>query len=1080
MREIARALRIWRGGTGRIGCIALTGPGGAGAGHAIELAAALPESEGPDWVRGRAREKAGVPLEPLSEVCEVLLARAKANAAAGDPSWEAHWDRTIVELAPTLRAILPGFEWGRPTGRAPALRPRLARGRLLDAMVRLILRQATLRPIVIAIDAVDRADPATLEGIEWLLSAQARCIRPPESRARILVIASWASDGSQASDLRHRLAPLREIHLSGATREEWEGWWRRKRECLRPTTLRVLQGLAVLDRPSSIATIASIISIPEAEVGAEVEILAVEGWLRVRADGACEIDDRIACEVVWDGLRPEDRRSLAGACSWHFLSNDGDDLSSFAALAHLAEGGSWAVYQGYARRACAKAEELGVPELALEAASRVIETCRESGQPVLIEDVEMHARLLEASGRGDDAVRAYEEWLRTSDAAPAARGRAFRRVAELYGRAGERRRQLACLDRGLDALAGQTESVERLAIFAELARLGLADANLGESLRWCEVGMDLAEIGALDQDEEFREILRITHEVHFRRGDYIEAENFEKRRLRAARRGNDATATIESIEGLSGLALAKGDLAAANSWAARALDVAAETGSRYLMARALVRLARIRARCGDEAEALDCLDRAQAMLCELREDEDRADVCDTIAVLSLVQGDYDRAAAALYEAVRIRPQPAGDPADGPFPTSATRSAEERWAEIRYHESELRRQVLRGEGLKEAETRLALGDLHLEAGELDEACGMYLAGSRVRELGDSPPLRGRFLVRLARAARLRGNIAQAMAYLTQALELVAEDDARGTVGAGYIEAGLLFLRDGELSKSLRYLARALEVCRDERDSVAGFEAILAVAQFLSEIGRFRSGAVAARAALEVAERAGLGTAAMRAHLIAARTLRLGGRPEEAGAHRQAAERLAASLSPRREMVELRIESAWAALGEKEFERCLDVASAALAEARAVGARDLEAEALLALGRLHAEPGSGRLDFVRARDCLRRAAELGEGRDLFLVEVGSGMADLFRTRETEGGGDQWAEEAASRLARIIDGAPKAAEASLLSRTGFSRGVERLRTASGGGASAGEADRLGRNVEIDPPDGMTPSLEEVHNTL
>jgi len=1046
--EFARALRIWRGGTRRIGCVALTSPGGAGTRVAMDLASALPESEGQDWACGRARERTGSPLEPLAEVLATLASLAKERAASGDSAWEAYWDWMLVDLAPTLRGILPAFEWGRPVGRAPALRPRLARGRLLDAIIRAILRHASLRPVVIALDAFDRADPATVEAIGRLLAAPELFMRRPEFQAHVMIIASWASDGTKGDDLRGRLAPFREIHLSGATRGEWEGWWRRKRESLHPGSLRILQALAILEQPSSPARIASILGLAEAETIAEIEALAAESWLRVCPNGACGLGDRVASEVILNSLRPEDRRSLAGACAWSLLATAAEDHSPFASLPHLAEGGSWALYQAHARRACAKAEDLGVPELGIDAAGRIIETFRASGQPVPIEDVETYARLLEASGRGDDAVRTFEEWLRGTDAAPAARGRAFRRLADLYGRVGERRRQLACLDRGLEALADESESVERLAIFAELAGLGLADADLGGSLRWCEVGIDLAEIGALDQDEEFREILRITHEVHFRRGDYVEAENFEKRRLRAARKGNDAMATIESLDGLSGLSIAKGDIDVAHSWAVRALDVATETGSRYLAARALVRLARIRARAGAEEEALGALERAQVVLRELREDEDRAGVCDAIAVLSLVRGAYDRAASMLRESVRLRPRQGIGPSEGPFPASGERSAQDRRAEIRYHESELRRAVLRGAGPKEAATRLVLGDLHIEAGELDEACAMYLAGSRVREVLGDASHRALFLVRLARAARFRGREAQAMAYLTEALSHVAEDDARGMVSGAYIEAALLFLRGGEFSKSLRYLARALEMGRDEGDPAGSIEAILGVARFLTEIGRFRSGAVAALAAIEAAEKHDLCAGAMRAHIAAACAFRLAGSLEESAAHREAAASIGSSLTPKRELVELRLESAWAALAVARFETSVDDASAVLAEARAMGARDIEADALHVLGRLQATPQSPWHDFVRARDCLRRAMDLGEGRNLFVAEAECAMAALFQTRDSEGGSEQWVDRAAARLSRIIDSAPRAAGEGLRRRPGLAIAAERLAVATASG--------------------------------
>jgi tetratricopeptide (TPR) repeat protein len=126
-------------------------------------------------------------------------------------------------LAPVLKRFLPEVDWPQRVGEPLAIDRSGERSRLVEAVVQVVLRVARLTPLVVALEALEDADPLSLEILGRLLR---RCSAAgaADGAARVLVVVSLKEDAiqmlSQTEDCAAGLREAERIETRGYTRED--------------------------------------------------------------------------------------------------------------------------------------------------------------------------------------------------------------------------------------------------------------------------------------------------------------------------------------------------------------------------------------------------------------------------------------------------------------------------------------------------------------------------------------------------------------------------------------------------------------------------------------------------------------------------------------------------------------------------------------------------------------------------------------------------------------------------------------------------------------------------------------------
>ena len=158
---LSRALAGARAGRGR--AVLVSGEAGIGKSRLLEELADRAAAAGAIVAWGRAHESAGAPaFWPWAQVLRSVLAEADSPELRRAVGPEAS---VLVQLLPELAS------WGAGPP-LPSLDAETARARLYEAVTSVLHRAAGMRPLVVLLDDLHWADPASLAMTEFLVSQQ--------------------------------------------------------------------------------------------------------------------------------------------------------------------------------------------------------------------------------------------------------------------------------------------------------------------------------------------------------------------------------------------------------------------------------------------------------------------------------------------------------------------------------------------------------------------------------------------------------------------------------------------------------------------------------------------------------------------------------------------------------------------------------------------------------------------------------------------------------------------------------------------------------------------------------------------
>ena len=151
----------------------------------------------------------------------------------------------------------------------------------------------------------------------------------------------------------------------------------------------------------------------------------------------------------------------------------------------------------------------------------------------------------------------------------------------------------------------------------------------------------------LQGDPEYLEICRVVEEAHFRRGELVEAQEFEEQYLSLAEQNDRPSDVIESRLRLGYLLEASGNPDEACRVLLGAGPVAKSTGSRLLEARIDERLGYVYARFERWKEARRSFQRALEVHSEIGDPLNTIRVYGALGMLALCTGQPQAGAASL-------------------------------------------------------------------------------------------------------------------------------------------------------------------------------------------------------------------------------------------------------------------------------------------------------------------------------------------------------------------------------------------------------------------------------------------------
>jgi len=199
--EYARLVALYRQASmGHFQCVAIIGEAGMGKtrlANAFLNWIAL-ENDGADVLQGRAFEVGG--RLPYQILVDALRSRLDQENAPADLLADV-WLAELSQLLPELRERYPDLP--------PPLsgEPEFMRGRIFEAVARLLVELAQRRPLVLFLDDLQWADAGALDMLHYL------ACRLSEEKAPVLFL--FAARTEDMARLEHRLAYLdREIHLT--------------------------------------------------------------------------------------------------------------------------------------------------------------------------------------------------------------------------------------------------------------------------------------------------------------------------------------------------------------------------------------------------------------------------------------------------------------------------------------------------------------------------------------------------------------------------------------------------------------------------------------------------------------------------------------------------------------------------------------------------------------------------------------------------------------------------------------------------------------------------------------------------
>jgi tetratricopeptide (TPR) repeat protein len=667
-------------------------------------------------------------------------------------------------------------------------------------------------------------------------------------------------------------------------------------------------------------------------------------------------------------------------------------------------------------------EGLSASPQAIEVYERLVERLdKQDGRRLTV--CERLVEHLEQAGAHSEAIEIARSILESSakDRGPEERARLLRRIGSLHGRLGEVKAQVECYAEGLSVLGGSPESLERLKLYAHLARIFLEKGDLSESSRYIEESLKLAGHPELTRDKEYLEIYSLAEEVNFRRGEYVEALAFEEKVFHHAEETKDWLQAMRSAGRLGHLCFLRGDPQRARQHLDAALERAAASGNRYLEARFLSRIGRLLRSRGDTGEAIDVLGRAQDIYEELSSVEEVTGLQRSLVHLHLVLYDVPRAAAILRDYSSRPLHPTADREEPAIFPLVYPDREGRSRAIADHRAALSAPPAGENSEERAMLSVELAELLLDEGKSAEAAGVFDAMVRGSWAPRSPAALGLILQRAGRIHRRLGDRAKALFWMEKSLEQLGAErldqgPEKALLGNAYLEVGSINLIQGEGGKAYDHLLRGLRLFVDIESDQGFVATILRLAEFFREVGLWKEAEVFAGAVVDLCQGTSLARWQARASLLrGSLASRSGDFLESQKCFRRARAILSAMDLPG-EKAWLELEAGWESYRREQYPEALRLARQGIESSREMGMKDLLDECILLLGTVESALANKKKNFLRAIELINQALLGAEqrGRPFFEARVLRSISIIHEDR----GKDELAREYRTRADSILE--------------------------------------------------------------
>lgn len=768
---------------------------------------------------------------------------------------------------------------------------------------------------------------------------------------------------------------------------------------------KILHALAILEKPVSPSILCGVADVSDKRLDYLVATLADRAWVQALPNGAVGLRHSRARTPLIETMSRQDRldfhQRAAETIAAEYEQRPYRRFQEVYYHYSQAPRGPHTVEAGFA--AAEEAFRLCAYGVAMRIYDEILDLLEHDNADLVNRGICRLADLLAGHPKSDERqLRRLEQRVSevAKDLSPDAAAGLWRRLGVIAGEWGLRKRELSYYRTGLDSLATGSRSSERMLLFACLAQTYLKRRRFDETLRYCHQGIEVSRIDQLTEDPEFLELCRVTEEVHFHRGDFVEAIQFEERFQELAQSQGKPQQVFDSLLRLAYLYENRGDHEAARDCLHDALPVARSTGSRLLEARIDERIGYLHARLEMWQEATDAFSRAFEAQAEIGNEERTIRVLGALGMVSLFMGNAIAGAHhfrlyALYQGLRKRtelpPQVPAYPCD-------YRSRSERDEEIRSRMEVISRTgKVSSRVLVDALSELA--DLRRDRGEFQTARALLRRGLRMAHAEQLEP--SRFYLQLGVLHQLQGEVGSALDCLQKGLNALGQSPNRERIAESNLQVGLLYLSCGQYASALNSLIRGLRSYLELEHETGVAHAILHLAEAYRLLGRYEASEELSMSALALADALGIERLEAEAWLVLASVRRQGDGHtpghQEVGLARELFHKLGILEGRCRALlVESEIFLHWG-----DSARASSLCNEALEIARDLGLRPLTARGLALRGAVEGDPNS-RGDFLQALKTLEAALEHAEevGARQLRLEVHGTLADLYHQRNRPG--------------------------------------------------------------------------------
>ncbi len=665
--------------------------------------------------------------------------------------------------------------------------------------------------------------------------------------------------------------------------------------------------------------------------------------------------------------------------------------------------------------AAREAENLSSPLQAIEVYERLLEDLNPAGnEDRRIEIAEKLAGHLELAGIHREAVEIYRKLLTLDASKRKDDAWIFRKIGSLQGKLGERDLQLGSYREGLKVLEGAGENLERLKIYAQMARTFLELGDRDECQRCLQESMKLPGEGDLSKNPELLEIYTLLEEVRFRQGGYKEALEYEEQIFGFHANRGDFPGMLRSAERLGCLHLFLGDSREASQILKLGLEGADATGSNYLKARLLKKIGDVHRNLGEFGEAIQYFSKARDLFREQGRGNEMVSLIRSLLHLQLVIYDFPSAEESLLEYAALFSDREITKSSLPVfpPEHSTREA--RSLEIVRLRREMSRKRPEGE---RAILSGELAEILIDEGKFVEAGRMYREALNSFELMRRPVQIALLFQRSGRLHRLLGDRSLALQLFEKSLNCQNPVPQRALVGNAYLEVGSIFLIQGEMGKAYDYLLRGLRLFVDLEDDQGFIHSVLSFAEFFKRLG-FRHGGMNFASFVVDICRERLGRIEARAQCLLGAILSEAGEFSDSDRCFRKAQSLLETLGLAGEEAALQLEQGWDFYRREEYSQALASAREGIEVARRRGAMDFLEDFLFLLGAVESALSNRKKNFLRALELLNQAllGAQSRGRPFTEAQILHSIALVYERRGKEELGREFRARARAVLDRI----------------------------------------------------------------